>query len=68
MSDAQAHTMSYNYVELAALLADGKMVRDHYVGVRNPNAIAAWAERFDRTDVFASFTRLQAQARSREEE
>lgn len=54
MTDTFAHSISYGYMELAALLANGKMVRDHYVRVGNPNAIAAWAERFDHTDVLAS--------------
>jgi hypothetical protein len=54
MTDALTHSISYDYVELAALLANGKMVRGRHVRVSNPNAIVAWVERFDRTDVFTS--------------
>jgi hypothetical protein len=54
MIPAQQRSTSYDWYELAALLANGKMVRGHYVRVNNPNAVAAWAERFDYTDVLAS--------------
>ena len=54
MTDTLAYNTSYDYMELAALLANGQMVRGHYVRVGNPNAKAAWAEHFDHTDVFAS--------------
>ena len=54
MTDVVAQDTTYGWMELAALLANGQMVRVHYVRVSDSNAIAAWAERFDHTDVFAS--------------
>ncbi len=54
MTDSQALNAVNHWIEMAALLANGKMVRGHYVRVSDSNAIASWAEQFDHTDVFAS--------------
>jgi DNA primase catalytic subunit len=49
-----AQGMSYDWIELAALLADGKMVRGHYVRGEDLDAISAWRKRFNNTDLFSS--------------
>ena len=44
----------YNWIELAALLPDGKMARGEYVRTDDVNAIKIWREKFDNRDVFTS--------------
>ena len=59
MTDAPAHSMSYNYAELAALLPNGKMVRDHYVHKDDSRRSSAWRRRFHNTNVFSSIGMLR---------
>lgn len=54
MTNTLANSMSYGYIELAALLPNGKMVRGHYVRKEDFAAISAWRERYNNTDVFSS--------------
>ena len=44
----------YSWIELAALLPDGKMARGEYVRTDDVNAIKIWREKFDNRDVFTS--------------
>jgi len=54
MTDTLAHSTSYDYMELAALLANGKMVRNHYVRKDDPAKTSQWRRRFHNTDVLSS--------------
>ena len=44
----------FEWIELAALLPDGKMVRSKYVRIDDAIAIKTWREKFNNHDVFAS--------------
>lgn len=44
----------YVWIELAALLPNGKMVRNQFVHIDDVEAIAKWRKRFKNTDVFSS--------------
>lgn len=44
----------YEWIELAALLRNDKMVRGEYVRIDDTNAIKTWREKFTNCDVFTS--------------
>ncbi|MDI6450457.1 hypothetical protein [Anaerobaca lacustris] len=54
MTNIFANSMSYGYIELAALLPNGKMVRGHYVRKGDYTGISGWRRRFLNTNVFGS--------------
>ncbi len=54
MTNTLANSMSYGYIELAALLPNGKMVRGHYVRKGDYTGISGWRRRFLNTNVFGS--------------
>lgn len=47
----------YSWIELAALLPDGKMARDKYVRIDDSNAIKTWRKQFYNRDIFTSIFR-----------
>ena len=44
----------FEWIELAALMPDGKMARGKYVRINDFNALKTWAGKFDNRDVFTS--------------
>jgi len=44
----------YCWIELAALLPNGKMVRNQFVHIDDVEAILRWRRRFKNTDIFSS--------------
>jgi len=54
MTSIVAPDMTYEWIELAALLDSGKMVRDHYIRAEDVDGLSGWRERFGNTDVFSS--------------
>jgi hypothetical protein len=54
MIDIVAQGTTCDWIELAALLPSGKMVRGHYVRSDDPDTISAWRKRFNNTNVFSS--------------
>jgi len=60
MTVTQSQNKAYNWIELAALLPNGKMVRSHYIRRDDSAGIAAWRRRFLNTDVFHSIGRYAA--------
>jgi hypothetical protein len=45
---------TYNWIELAALLNDGTMVRNQYARIGDDQAIGTWRNRFANTNIFSS--------------
>ena len=48
------HKTDYTWIELAALLPNGKMVRDRFVRVDDFGGITKWRSRFNNRDIFSS--------------
>jgi len=57
MTVTQSQNKAYNWIELAALLPNGKMVRGHYIRRDDSAGIAAWRRCFLNTNVFSSIAR-----------
>ena len=53
----------HSWIELAAMLPEGGMVRNQFVPVDDATAISAWRDRFDNKDVYASICRLTQPSR-----
>ena len=60
MTVTQSQNKAYNWIELAALLPNGKMVRGHYIRRDDSAGIAARRRCFLNTDVFSSIARYAA--------
>lgn len=52
-------TKGYNYVELAGLLPDGKMVRDEYAQNDDVEAVDQCRDKFNNSDIFTSIMRYE---------
>ena len=53
----------YAWIELAAILPDGSMVRNQFVLADDATAISAWRNKFDNRDVYAGICRFTQSSR-----
>jgi hypothetical protein len=59
MSTDTIQLNKFCWIELAALLPTGKMVRDKFVHINDSREIAGWCKKYNNTDIFTSIQRYE---------